>query len=1734
MAIVRYAGNRMTGVSGDTKPTTNLITGTTFHETNTDDLYIWDSDSWNIVAGNTIAQTLSNKTYSDHITVAEISTPGTPSSGYGAIYAKSDNKLYFKNDAGTEVDLTNQASGGEANQNAWNTITVSGQDNVVADSATDTLTLAAGSNITLTTNASNDTVTIASSGATQNLFQTIAVSGQSDVVADSATDTLTLVGAGGTTITTNAGSDTVTISSSATQNLFQTIAVSGQDNVVADTTTDTLTFAGAGGMTITTNASNDTVTFTSSGGGTLTVTDNESTNENNLITFVADAATSTGAHGLEMDGDFHYNPSTGRLTATQLAGTLQTAAQTNITSVGALDGGSITSGFTSIDVGSGAITTTGTITAGNLNVTGTTTTVNSTNTTISDRLIELASGASDSTTDAGIIVERGSTGDNAIMAWDESTDRFVFGTTTATGASTGNLTIADGTVQSGTFIGNLTGNVTGTADTATEATNVTAVANNSTNETVYPTFVDGATGTQGIETDTGLTYNPSTGLLTTATVSTTQVDITAQGDLRLQDTTGGQYVGFQAPGTVSSSVLWTLPAADGSANYVLATNGSGTLSWAENTGGGGTPGGSNYQIQYNNSSAFGGASNVEIRSNTLALKEQSAPSAVSGYGQVYTKTDNNLYYKDDGGTESQLSGNKASNFFGVKAYLNADLNISNNSATVLGDSSGSWTEVYDVGTWHDASTNPDRINFPTIGYYLVNLTHRWAINSSGHREIKAIHHSGGSSSDILLDRLSDVGFTTPYSTSSTVVYASTASDYVTVSAYQNSGATLSLEGGTDEDTSITISRLDHAVNNSSTAIAKARLSTATTAISHNTETALTFNTDVIDTNTFHDTSSNTHRFVAPTAGYYLIKCKATLDGASGDANYDIRLRIKDSNGDEIAEEYATHGTFDTTYVTVSVSGVAYLAANAWVAGYLTHTRDANTNLIGGTEEFTFFEMVRLDGNVNSAVSDLTDTNITSPADAALLIYDTGTSKWRDGVIGGDATMSDTGALTIAAGAVEGTMLNANTVDDSSIQLASNTLNVKAAGITGTMLNTNVADDSSIELTSNTLNIKATGVTNAMLAGSIAVSKTALVAGTGITLSTNTLNVDAAQTQITSVGALNAGSITSGFGAIDTGSSNITTTGTISAGNLTVTGTTTTVNSTVVTVDDPIFTIGGDTAPGSDDNKDRGIEFRWHNGSAAKVGFFGFDDSTGKFTFIPDATNSSEVFSGTAGTVVATTFEGALTGNVTGNVQGNVTGNLTGQVSTAAQTSITSIANLVTVGTIGTGVWQGTAVTTAYGGTGLASYTAGDLVYYATGTTLTKLAKGTAGQALKMNSGATAPEWVDAGGAADQVIVEVAQSSHNFAVGDILRLSGDDTYAKAQADSAVNAEVIGIVKTVTDTNNFVMITNGHITTAAAVPNQAAGTVLFLDPDNEGELTITEPTTEGDISKPVAVITNANDSMLFINFRGKEVGADAITTEKLQSTVTYASHGLAVSDVVKSSGVNGKYDKAIATSAAGAETVGIVTAVSGNNVTIAWGGVVDVAAAVPDVAAGTVVFLSDSTAGDLTATEPTTAGRISKPFAVVTNQNTEMLLLNLRGEVISSSSANNAPDDAQYVVLAASSDLTVERVLTGGSGITLTDGGAGSTITVANDLVTAGGNIGGHLLPAAQNTHDLGSTSYQWRNIYTQDFHLNNTLRETGNSIDGTKGDWTIQEGTEDLFIVNNKTGKKYKFNLTEVS
>jgi hypothetical protein len=87
--------------------------------------------------------------------------------------------------------------------------------------------------------------------------------------------------------------------------------------------------------------------------------------------------------------------------------------------------------------------------------------------------------------------------------------------------------------------------------------------------------------------------------------------------------------------------------------------------------------------------------------------------------------------------------------------------------------------------------------------------------------------------------------------------------------------------------------------------------------------------------------------------------------------------------------------------------------------------------------------------------------------------------------------------------------------------------------------------------------------------------------------------------------------------------------------------------------------------------------------------------------------------------------------------------------------------------------------------------------------------------------------------------------------------------------------------------------------------------------------------------------------------------------------------------------------------------------------------------------------------------------------------------------------------------------------------------GTNGTIRNSITNDG-----HFVPYANNTYDLGTSSYRWRNIYTNDLHLSNVGHT--NDVDGSWGDWTIQEGESDLFLKNNRSGKKYKFNLTEVS
>ncbi len=194
--------------------------------------------------------------------------------------------------------------------------------------------------------------------------------------------------------------------------------------------------------------------------------------------------------------------------------------------------------------------------------------------------------------------------------------------------------------------------------------------------------------------------------------------------------------------------------------------------------------------------------------------------------------------------------------------------------------------------------------------------------------------------------------------------------------------------------------------------------------------------------------------------------------------------------------------------------------------------------------------------------------------------------------------------------------------------------------------------------------------NKALSGDVSISAAGVTAVNGVAANSVALGTDTTGTYVSTVtGTANEIAVTGSGGEAAAVTIGLPTNVTI-AGDLTVSGTTTTVSSTTVSIADPVFVLGQNA---SDDNKDRGVEFKYNDGTA-KVGWFGYDDTDAKFKYIANATNTSEVFSGTLGNVAFGSIDGTLT--------------------TASQTAITG------VGTITTGAWQGTAVGATYGGTGL--------------------------------------------------------------------------------------------------------------------------------------------------------------------------------------------------------------------------------------------------------------------------------------------------------------------------------------------------------------------------------------------------------------------------------------------------
>lgn len=341
------------------------------------------------------------------------------------------------------------------------------------------------------------------------------------------------------------------------------------------------------------------------------------------------------------------------------------------------------------------------------------------------------------------------------------------------------------------------------------------------------------------------------------------------------------------------------------------------------------------------------------------------------------------------------------------------------------------------------------------------------------------------------------------------------------------------------------------------------------------------------------------------------------------------------------------------------------------ASTYTLTVDATNSGLGGAN---------LDVNVKSAFTlDATTVNIASTGTSGFVLNANST---QDVILSVNATNAGSGIASVVIGSVDTDQVNLTASAESG------SLTIDAAGIASSSLSYDVYSEAigfttsgsvdEISFTtdntlvkSNTVDIKAkngTGDSTVSIKGQLNVDNLRIDGNTiSSTDASNTITIDPAPTN--NIGGL-----------------------LIIKGNLQVDGTTTTVNSTQVTIDDPIFTLGGDTAPTATDNLDRGIIYRWYD-TSAKIGYFGLDYSAQEFVFIPEATDTSSVLTGTLGDVAfgqlrldrntesTTTSTGTL--KVTGGVgitgQLNVGGTVNKFTSTQDTSSVTTGAVVISGG-----------------------------------------------------------------------------------------------------------------------------------------------------------------------------------------------------------------------------------------------------------------------------------------------------------------------------------------------------------------------------------------------------------------------------------------------------------------------
>ena len=1655
---------------------------------------------------------------------------------------------------------------------------------------------------------------------------------------------------------------------------------------------------------LTTTASLASLATTATSANKVKVTDNENTDENNLITFVADASATTGNKSLEMDGNLTYNPSTGRLTSTQLAADFLFGDGTNITNLPSPpisvynetgDNRVITSvssntvqGEENLTFDGSTLAVTGGVTiSGNLSVSGTTTTVNSTEVSIADRILTLNAGSAAG--DGGIYVNDASTTETGSLLWDVSDNRWIGGlkdnevklvtlssTDTLTNktltapiitsivpavgqtltlpSTTGTLARTSDNVASATVLEtarniggvsfdgsadiNLPGvNQAGTQDTsgtAAVATLITVTDNESTNEENLITFVrngNDSTGNHGLEMDGQLTYNPSTGTLSSTTFS---------GNLSGTATNANHVlVTDNESANEENLITFVENAQDGTGNHGLEMDGqltynpsSGTVTatgFAGNLSGNATSATVLATARDIGGVSFNGSQNIDLPGVNTAGNQNTSGTAATATALANARTIGGVSFDGTAnidlpgvntGGNQDTSGNAATATTSETASLatgvqvsrmgNAftqDLNVMLGGANGAGGSSG--TDATTLKLTAPTSQNHLKYNVDTgklSGVQNLEGTASIATNVHyiAHSKTSSFNSAnfGGFFYDIPLLKIDGVPI--------------------------ERDASHTLVGHTD-DARPTLGVGENRI----------RYNAVTMHLSGSVSSSASFaNIFAVGSSSFNDLTVTGNIGIGGTIDGRDLQADGTkLDGI--EANADVTDTDNVTAAGAVMDSEVTNLSF-VKGLTSGISNGNVLVANANVV-------DNDFLKIDGTSvEGRTASEVRSDLNVEDG-ADVTDTDNVTAAGAVMdsEVYDLAGVK---GVfIANLATI--TGSETLTNKTLTSPDINGGTIDESDITVGTGkTLDVSNGTFT---LADNQISGNKVE--GGTI----ASITISQLGGALDANNQAItnvdidsgdISGTDINLTGQTLTLDndqisgdkveggtIASTTITSLASTNV--VTTHLTASNDISSSITSTGSfgflnvpgdaviggtvraqefhtefVSAsiifesgssqfgntlddthdfiGTMSITGSLTgsydtsasfayvrahgnmealgTGSFRVLEVVEQVESQGTITAPGfvstgdssfNDDvvlggDKTHSVTLRSHitssvgvniSGSFTSTGSFGrVEMSTGKVNgdfaitddlVVTDDAQVGGVFSATGNTIFGNnvadthTFTGHITssGHITGSFIstgsfGKVHGTtLTGTILTSAQPNITSLGTLSSIDIDGGNI-DGTTIATSnitVGNSKTLDVSAGTLTTSAT-------------QNLNIIQGANSN--IDIGGfelRAETLESDVATGTAPLTVSSTTLVSNlnadkldgqDGSHYLDFGNFVIDNDEIPIAKLESDSVSYggVEVTLGNSDTTPAFNLQDATAY-----PGDSSLITTGTVTTGVWNSTFGTAASASISGAFtadsasfsvrVNALKTDSGSFSLRTNALETTMvseqsnidtlqtTLASEQTNIDNLQSDSGSFSTRVTALKTDSGSFSTRVTNLEDNTNDVTFAAG--LDYLS----LSGQEITMNQIDLTSDVTGALPLSNTSLIAGTNITLNTNT----LNV--------------DDA---FLINSGDDSTTGTITSAGFITTGNVTSSFTSTGSFGRIETAGNI----VPKAHNVSELGSPTNRWANIYSADLQLSNEDNEVGNEIDGTKGSWTIQEGEDDLYLLNRKNGKKYKFKLEEIT